>query len=95
MLFLFGTIANSATFVGNLADQLDSRSLAGPGQVGVLRGTYQTLVAMEQMLRQATDPATRPAGRTEADVREFVRTQMATLATHFEGDAALLARTKT
>jgi hypothetical protein len=95
LLFLFGTIANSATFVGSLADQLDSRSLAGPGQVGVLRGTYQTLVAMEQMLRQATDPATRPAGRTEADVRGFVRTQMAMLATHFEGDAALLARTKT
>jgi hypothetical protein len=94
LLFLYGTIVNSAAFVGNLADQLDCRSLAGPGQVGVLKWTYRTIVEIEEMIRRATDPATRPPGRTDAEVQQFVMVQMATLAMHFEGDAALLARTK-
>ena len=92
LLFFYATVVNSATLIGNLADQLDARSLGRPGQLGVTQLTYEAIERTEEFLRRAGPSGSPTPGQAQA-AASFREIELDALALYFKGEAALAART--
>jgi membrane protease YdiL (CAAX protease family) len=91
-LFFYATVVNSSTLLGNLADQLDSRSLGRPGQLGVTESTYAAVVRTGEFLHLA-GPDSPPPSEPAPEAVSPRESELASLALYFKGEAALAART--